>query len=87
MHRQILYLENVCLLCLLHYIQVHLRLDFFMEVNNMDPDQDAPKDWCGQEGYPTLQNKFYQRAMIQTEYQTILCWQYIHLISILICFI
>ena len=25
------------------YIQVHLRLDFFMEASNMNPDQTAPK--------------------------------------------
>ena len=28
-------LENVCFLPLLHNIQVHLGLDFFMEANNM----------------------------------------------------
>ena len=26
------------------YIQVHFRLDFFMEANNMDPDQTALKE-------------------------------------------
>ena len=26
------------------YIQVHFRPDFFMEVNNMNPDQTAPKE-------------------------------------------
>ena len=25
------------------YIQVHFRLEFFMEANNMNPDQTAPK--------------------------------------------
>ena len=25
------------------YIQVHFRLDFFLEANNMNPDQAAPK--------------------------------------------
>ena len=28
--------------CWLAYIQVHFRLDFFMEANTMDPDQTAP---------------------------------------------
>ena len=38
-------LENVvCFLCLLHYIQVHLRLDFIMEANTMNPDQTAPEN-------------------------------------------
>ena len=35
--------EDVCLLCLLHIIQVDFRLDKLMEVNNMNPDQTAPK--------------------------------------------
>ena len=26
------------------YIQVHFRLDFFMEANNMNLDKTAPKD-------------------------------------------
>ena len=26
------------------YIQVHFRLDFFMESNNMNPDQTAPRE-------------------------------------------
>ena len=26
------------------YIQVHFRLDFFMEANNMNPYQTAPKE-------------------------------------------
>ena len=35
--------ENVICLCLLHnYFQVHLRLDFIMEANTMNPDQTAP---------------------------------------------
>ena len=31
------------------YIQVHFRQDFFMETNNMNPDQTAPKGavWSG----------------------------------------
>ena len=33
----------VCLLRLLH-IQVHLKLDFIMEANTMNPDQTAPKE-------------------------------------------
>ena len=31
------------------YIQVHFRLDFFMEANNINPDHTAPKGavWSG----------------------------------------
>ena len=29
-------------------IQVHFRLDFFMEANNMNPDQTAPKEQSDQ---------------------------------------
>ena len=33
----------VCYLYLSHIFHVHFRLVFFMEANNMNPDQDAPK--------------------------------------------
>ena len=36
--------EECCLLCSsAANIQVHLRLDFIMETNSMNPDQTAPK--------------------------------------------
>ena len=36
--------ENVvCFLCLLHIFKCNCILDFFMEVNNMNPDQTAPQ--------------------------------------------
>ena len=28
------------------YIQVYVRLDIFMEANNMEPDQTAPKQYA-----------------------------------------
>ena len=36
-------LKNCMLLMSVAYIQVHFRLDFFMEANNMNHDQAAPK--------------------------------------------
>ena len=37
--------ENiVCFLSLIHYIQVHSRLDFIMKANTMNPDQTAPEE-------------------------------------------
>ena len=35
--------ENVCVLRLLHNIQVHFRFDFFHEAKTMNPDQTALK--------------------------------------------
>ena len=41
------------------YIQVHFRLDFFKETNNMNPDQSAPLRavWSGYIGYLNTQTE------------------------------
>ena len=43
------------------YIQVLIRVDFFMEANNMDPDQTAPKEQSDLGPY-FLQDKQLRRA-------------------------
>ena len=55
------------------YIQVHFRLDIFMEANSMDPDQTAPKEQSDLGPY-CLQHRLPKNISRQEEQSTSRGW-------------
>ena len=44
--------QTICFGMSAAYVQLHFRLDFFMEANNMNPDQTDSGKYCSQYRIP-----------------------------------